>query len=859
MSEILHAGGADIFGPSIIGAAWILDPWHVAPDYAPQVHEKPLPDHGKPPSLLPSEIFDSSITSHVDRLLPDDGVGRNVHIDPAIIHKAVATYLNETDVQLIPHPTQQMADFERRLHHRVEKFEAAAGMSYEGVLASPTLQAELSPKEKGLFHRAKQMDLRLTGAHIENGAHKQEVSLRPKEPTEWDPQALAEFHKNGQLDVSYYSLIHGSAPDGEQAPLLTAHKPSSPSLKVLDDVQRSIRDGMSPLWLAGMPFAAVIGDRNLPPWKRAMMATALLATTLYACNPIVPNTPSAPTPHGTLPPPGSTELGPTLSAAQETGAMMAQTAEGRAFYQALTAHGVDASACSPDVLGSLVVEQHLPLETVIGLTTIATDALKNTPEPDHLKAMVCDAVPGANGTQTVSFYFSGDKDFTGDGTPDIFIPSQAKVLLPGAIIDGVPQVVAPVVEGQPPAGAPVVAPSWSASGGEIPAEIRGLMTVEEQSIRASLAAQGIDPNSVLIHDVTRGSGNDFRMGSGVTNLAQTIAYYPVFDDSTSTKEYAWRPDRRPTDRPWHWEEVLRVGDGKIEVVFDPDSEAPQFVVLTPDESHMMGWFNNLTGQWLTKDGKELTESLASTATMTATIPAPATETPAPTATPETGPTSCLDKGAWDKVITENGFTSAQEAVKAFVEKYGAGGRVIYAARNNSAFRVFYDNALYFGEYKIAVHKDGYTGWAYCSLFALPGGSESNPNLVSVVTDATINGKWSGTRINDFGSGFHQMASEADARVWLRNRIGKPMAVAISTAITSKMFPDSPTFNDFQGSSRSVMKPLAQDSYVTRLGNDRVLYGQITNSSRPDPVAIADSLDPNKELGLFADYLEAGSP
>ncbi len=853
MSEILHAGGADIFGPSIIGAAWILDPWHVAPDYAPQVHEKPLPDHGKPPSLLPSEIFDSSITSHVDRLLPDDGVGRNVHIDPAIIHKAVATYLNETDVQLIPHPTQQMADFERRLHHRVEKFEAAAGMSYEGVLASPTLQAELSPKEKGLFHRAKQMDLRLTGAHIENGAHKQEVSLRPKEPTEWDPQALAEFHKNGQLDVSYYSLIHGSAPDGEQAPLLTAHKPSSPSLKVLDDVQRSIRDGMSPLWLAGMPFAAVIGDRNLPPWKRAMMATALLATTLYACNPIVPNTPSAPTPHGTLPPPGSTELGPTLSAAQETGAMMAQTAEGRAFYQALTTHGVDASACSPDVLGSLVVEQHLPLETVIGLTTIATDALKNTPEPDHLKAMVCDAVPGANGTQTVSFYFSGDKDFTGDGTPDIFIPSQAKVLLPGAIIDGVPQVVAPVVEGQPPAGAPVVAPSWSASGGEIPAEIRGLMTVEEQSIRASLAAQGIDPNSVLIHDVTRGSGNDFRMGSGVTNLAQTIAYYPVFDDSTSTKEYAWRPDRRPTDRPWHWEEVLRVGDGKIEVVFDPDSEAPQFVVLTPDESHMMGWFNNLTGQWLTKDGKELTESLASTATMTATIPAPATETPAPTATPETGPTSCLDKDAVQTVV--NSYLELKqkadliEALQAHVDKYGGISTGVGRDKTNTyALGMGYNNVPILGEFEITL-KDG-TG--YCTVFAVPVTNAQKKvlsvNIFAMFTDAIIGGMYSGSQMP------YYTEDGRIARQFIADRVNDGAPVDVAFLLTYD--PSRPIgISSYDYKNRSVLLDIVKKSYVWRFGDDLKKLQEVAGSiTWPDPMKIVESLDPTQEVGLLSSLI-----
>ncbi len=242
--------------------------------------------------------------------------------------------------------------------------------------------------------------------------------------------------------------------------------------------------------------------------------------------------------------------------------------------------------------------------------------------------------------------------------------------------------------------------------------------------------------------------------------------------------------------------------------------------------------------------------------LTATLPA--TEKPVLTATPaETQPTSCLDKGAWDKVITDNGFTSAQEAVKTFIEKYGAGGRVTYA--DNPAFRVVYENALYFGEYKALVDKDGYKGWVYCSVLAIPGGTASEPKIVSVITDGVNNGKWSNIILKDDESTMHWMTTETEARDWFKSRVGKQMTVYITTSLTAKDLSDYPTFNDFEGSSRSVMKPLTQNSYLTRFGADRSLYDRVTNSARPDPVAIADSLDPNQELGLFADKFIAGSP
>ncbi len=352
--------------------------------------------------------------------------------------------------------------------------------------------------------------------------------------------------------------------------------------------------------------------RSLGHINRLLTTVAVTSLVLGSCAP--PQASSSPSP---MEQPGITQPVET-TVAQETGAMISQTQEGRAFYGALTAHGVDASACSPDVLGNLVIEKDLSLDIVNSLTTITTDALANTPEPDNLKAMVCNVVDRPNGAQTVEFYFTSDEDHTGDGNPDIFIPSQAKVLLPGELVDGVPQVVEPAIEGQSPAGSSVSAPDWRPAGGEIPEEIRGLMTVEEQSIRYSLAEQNINPDRVLIHPVSRGSGNDFRMGNGVTNVDQTIAFYPKFDDTTDG--YAWRPDLRLMDRPWHWQTIsLPEGvNGKIEVVFDPDSEAPQYVALSADESQMIGWFNNITGQWLTGDGKELM--------------------PVPTSTPEPSPT-----------------------------------------------------------------------------------------------------------------------------------------------------------------------------------------------------------------------------
>lgn len=558
-----------------------------------------------------------------------------------------------------------------------------------------------------------------------------------------------------------------------------------------------------------------------------------------------------PTPHApTLPPPGAET---SLPAAHETGAMMARMPEVSAFYNALTTHGVDASACSPDVLGGLV-DKKLPLETVIDLTAIATNALANTPEPDHLKAMVCDAIPGANGTQTVGFYFLSDQ--TEGGTPDIFIPSLAQMLLPGQLVDGVPEVVAPVVEGQPPAGSSVMAPDWSASGGEIPVEIRELMTVEEQSIRASFAAQGIDPKLILIHPVSRGSGKDFRMGSGITNLDRTIAYYPVFDDSTSTKEYAWRPDRRPSDRSWHWEQVSQVGDGKIEVVFDPDSEAPQYVELTPDETQMIGWFNNLTGQWLTKDGKELTQTLASTATLPATIPAPATETPAPSATPaELTPTSCLveqkSQDTFDAYLQNNNLTreafiaQAQESFSKENRGYGLDETRTYSFGAGLP-------GILLGEYGITIDFPGLSGKGNCVVVAYP--SSEGISVSSFLVDASIDGQYSNALImENTGNPQDNLKTTSEAtRQWLAERIGKVIRISVPVAHNTKVIQNAVVYSP-------IWKRLFTGSYVERFGNNPQLINEVTNPRFPDPAQIVGHLDPQKEIGLFIDTLEDTTP
>lgn len=462
-------------------------------------------------------------------------------------------------------------------------------------------------------------------------------------PTEWNSHELARLHREGHpdaayLNAAYYGVFDGQAPDGSGPIEYVAYKPLPPDVYAiksardaayndLDSGQKAMASGslISALYL-GVPDTAERLTRGIKNPTLRIIARRSIEALGYGS--LIGGAAGclgrsvAPPVSPTLPPPGGeVSMPPTLSAAQETGAMIANTQVGRDFYDALSVHNVDPSLCSPDVLGNLVIEKNLPLGEASDLMTITTDALAATSEPDHLTGIVCDVKEADNGTQTVSFFFNSDTDHTGDGALDIYIPSQAKVLLPGELVAGVPQVVVPAVGGKSPTGALVEAPDWSPAGGEIPAEIRGLMADEEQSIRDSLVAQGIDPNSVLIQPVSRGSGDDFRMGSGVTNVNQTIAFYPQFDDDGAL---AWRPDLRSIDRPWHWQSVsLPDGvNGKIEVVFDSQSEAPQFVALTADESKMIGWFNNLTGQWLTGDGQELVAS-----------PPPPTSTPEPSPTP----------------------------------------------------------------------------------------------------------------------------------------------------------------------------------------------------------------------------------
>lgn len=535
--------------------------------------------------------------------------------------------------------------------------------------------------------------------------------------------------------------------------------------------------------------------------NRLLTTIAVAGLVLNSCAPLqASSSPSSPTEQPGITQPVDTSILPILTDAQETGAMIAQTQEGRAFYNALSVHGVDPSACSPDVLGKLVIEKELPLGEVSDLVTITTDALVNTPEPDHLTTIVCDVKEADDGKQTVSFFFHADTDHTGDGKPDIFIPSQAKVLLPGELIDGVPQVAVPAVGGESPVGSTVTAPDWSPAGGEIPAEIRGLMTVEEQSIRYSLAEKNINTDSVLIHPVFRGSGDDFRMGSGVTNVNQTIAFYPQFDDDGAL---AWRPDLRSGDRPWHWEQVsLPEGvDGKIEVVFDPDSEAPQFVALTPDESRMIGWFNNLTRQWLTSDGQELTP--------------PPTSTPEPSATPppaEAAPTSCKDLQAiqpvGDRFLQENGYTSWAEAIAAS----GITPDDLKTAYSSQS--VAFRQAIPVGDYEFPVTIPGFEGVARCAIFAVPMNSTEVKLLPVIVSAVRSDGVVSGGWVRDNAKG--PVIRPEDIGAWLKRHKGKAVEVSVYVDTTPR---DLDALHNFPaiGVDFRPMRPFYE--YALRIGEN----------------------------------------
>ncbi len=114
----------------------------------------------------------------------------------------------------------------------------------------------------------------------------------------------------------------------------------------------------------------------------------------------------------------------------------------------------------------------------------------------------------------------------------------------------------------------------------------------------------------------------------------------------------------------------------------------------------------------------------------------------------------------------------------------------------------------------------------------------------------MNGNWSGSGYN-----FNISATENAARSWVKAHIGTSVGMRIHIAYSKKIFTvfdESDKKYSYKAAYWLVMKYLWQDSYIGRFGSNLDLMRSITDLIFPNPIKIAASLDPSKDLGLFGE-------
>lgn len=248
----------------------------------------------------------------------------------------------------------------------------------------------------------------------------------------------------------------------------------------------------------------------------------------------------------------------------------------------------------------------------------------------------------------------------------------------------------------------------------------------------------------------------------------------------------------------------------------------------------------------------------------ATAPAPpptftSEPTPAPTATlAEPMPTSCLDKDGETAVVQtflqKKGYDTLDMAMNDFVTNnlpgFGAGGRDSNInwwldASNKMAVMIDISKALLLGQYT-AKHDNieiNCVTIAYPSVVRTANGITIIPRVVSIISDATIHGRY--TKVNFYNSPTEGvlMNSPQEAHEWINSRIGKAIKIRIVPALP----PDPkgpPVFGlefDKAGDSWHRLMTIADGTAVQWLGADPSKYPVGVSPVTPDPEALAEGI------------------
>lgn len=155
--------------------------------------------------------------------------------------------------------------------------------------------------------------------------------------------------------------------------------------------------------------------------------------------------------------------------------------------------------------------------------------------------------------------------------------------------------------------------------------------------------------------------------------------------------------------------------------------------------------------------------------------------------------------------------------------------------------------MYLGYFKVRFAIPGYSGTARCMVVAYPGAG-GTVRVITVVTDATINGKWSTRGVSMANGRFYQdIQTEGDEEKWLNMRNpGDPVRIFIEAGSgpgTDLLLRGGPLY--------SGMRDLILATYPGRFEADLNLMKEVAGDLEfPDPYDIFQWLDPQKDVGLI---------
>lgn len=632
---------------------------------------------------------------------------------------------------------------------------------------------------------------------------------------EWDVHELARLHREGHQDAAhlndaYYGVFDGQAPDGSGPIEYIAYKPLPPDVYAikaardaayndLDSGQKAMASGslISALYL-GVPDTAERLTRGIKnPTLRTIARRSILVLgygSLIGGAAGCLGRSVAPPVSPTLPPPGGeTSMPPTPHFTPEASATIGAP--------------VEMVAAFPDALP----EPGKP-EVVAGLSSVMSgqgDVISTAPLDNRIVL--------ALNEQGVKPFFGDDDKGNPIFSADVSVDGK-KVCLPTA-----PEQIANKND-------PLQVFNYIPDGSASPMVGFG---------SPDLLGKAGDSDNVIRYGATT---------NGQTDIAGILSpVLPSLENTDCAYGSVINADITPNPNDFN--------GAVVGVHYDPETgEIKAYnspVLVDPSEATINVQANGdvlLNGQLM--ENRVWVGNATATPIPTFT-PAP-TFTPEPSATPtpaESAPTSCLDEQL-TKEVKARFETMSGVSVETAVEQIKSNTSVRYGSDGPEevADLIVLHNAILLGQKEIDIHSDGIQGQVRCVFVAFP--NDNSVGILGVISDATINGVWSQAPLEDELQKPYQILNATDASAWVEKNIGKPVDVSIPI----RLYPDSSFITNEGWQSRSAMSPLVKTGAQLRFGAHPEELQAISNSIRPNPFTVAESLNPEKEYGLFSSWI-----